>query len=199
MLNISNYEKCGGAYATILINKKDKTVLKLFKSYNHPDLDGTGKEEESETETNEFRKKVYETELEAYRNAQLSPLLKAHTPKFYGAIQTGTITNGETEVTGHYLTNCCFQIEFIMGTHLKLGDLKSTTLLLSELEKKLEFTLENLISEFNSNGVNYTKDSSVIYNTEQFILIDFATIDCEDFRPISKPRTGNPYDDIKFE
>jgi hypothetical protein len=199
MINISDYEMRCGAFAKILIDKVGKKALKLFKSYNHPDLDGTGKEDEGETKVNDFRRKVFETELEAYHRVQSSSLLRKHTPAFYNQIQTGEIINGDTNVTEHYLSNCCFEIEFIDGNHVKIGELQSNATLLKHLEQQFGFNLKNLITEFHSKGIEYTKDSSIIYNANQFILIDFATIDCEKFRPIIESGSDDPYDGIRLD
>lgn len=84
-----------GAFADVLINKSCNKALKLFISYNHSRLDGTGKEEIGKEKTNNYRKKVFKTELEAYELANKSEILKNFIPTFYGQVKFEKILNND--------------------------------------------------------------------------------------------------------
>lgn len=183
-INLQDYEIRFGAFADILVHTRSKKALKLFKSYYHPALDGTGKEELGPEKTNNYRRRVFEIEFKAYDLVQKSDILKRHTPKFYGQIKFDKILNGDQDVSPRYLKDCCFEMEYMEGECMKLGEIKSNKEFLQQKEGSLNFNLSNLISEFNRVGVKYTEDSSAIFNSQSFTIIDFATNDPYEFEPV---------------
>jgi hypothetical protein len=184
IVQIENFQIKQGAFADVLIDKSNMIVLKLFKSYNHPDLNGTGKESISETITNEFRKKVFESEKQAYINIQNSELLKKFTPKYFGNKIIDKVTSNNIEISSNYLLDCCLILEFIIGDDYKLYSLLSDEVKTKQLEKKFFLSINEIINSFIERDVLYTLDSSVIYNDIDFKIIDFATKNFNDFEPI---------------
>ena len=184
IINLSNYQVCRGAFAVVLINKGTKTAIKLFKSYDHPQLNGTGKQEIGEFKTHEYHTKVFETEIKAYELVQQSELLKKYTPQYYGTTSVVKITENGNDITHQFLKNCCFSIEFIDGYEKKVSLIRNDTALLNYLENNLGLNLAEIIKEFNRLGINYLTDSTAIFNDNEFKIIDFGTIDSVDFQPI---------------
>jgi hypothetical protein len=178
----NDYSISSGSHADVFIDLKKKIAYKLFISYDHPCMDGTGKETTGKTNTEEYRKKVFNTEVQAYLNAQKSDFLKTHTPTFLGTTQIESVKYGEIDISNHYLLNCCYSMEFIDGSCEKLNLLNPE--LLQQLECNLSFKLDMLIEEFKVYGILYTLDSSVIYNNAEFKIIDFGTIDPYEFQTI---------------
>ena len=183
-LNLSYYNILKGAYAVVLIDKISKTAFKLFKSYDHPDLDGTSKEEIGEDKTNDYHRKVYKTEIEAYELVEKSSLLKAHTPKFYGTYKIDKVMDDGQNVTHQYLTDCCYQMEFICGEENKVNSILCNRDLLKKLEDNIGFKLKHILDEFQQVGIKYTTDSSAVFNDTEFKIIDFGIVDSGEFQPI---------------
>ncbi len=183
-INLQDFQKIGsGAFADVWADAKQEKVLKLFKSYNHPSLDGTGKEDWGEEKTNEYRRKVFSTELDAYHFAQNSELLKKHTPIFYGLLEFDKIFHEEEDVTHHYLKDCCLILEYVPGPCDKL--MEGQNQLNRNLKNSLQLKMEPLLQEFVKVGIDYTLDSSVIHNSQNYVIIDFATMDPQPFEPIN--------------
>ena len=107
-INLLEYNILRGAFADILVDQCSNKVLKLFKSYDHPDLSGTGKEEIGEERTNVFRRKVYETEREAYEIVQRSNILIEYTPQYFGPVQIEFVKRVNIEFSPYDLTDWCF-------------------------------------------------------------------------------------------
>jgi len=181
-IEVSEYNTAPGAYAIVFI--KNGRALKLFKSYNHPHLDGTGKEEISADRTNEYRKRVYQTEVDAYNLIKDSGLLKKFTPLFYGPISITKVIDNGKDISDQFLLDCCYEMEYIEGIAEKLNIIHGNSEILLPLEKNLGFSLHEIIKEFVKLGVHYTKDSSAVYGDKVFKIIDFATKDSEEFQPI---------------
>ncbi len=180
MINLLEYNILKGAFADILVDQCSNKVLKLFKSYDHPDLSGTGKEEIGEERTNTFRRKVYETEREAYEIVQGSNILIEYTPQYFGPVQIEFVKRGNIDVSHYYLTDCCFELEYIQGDCSKFCQLKSNV----KDDERFYNELTSLENEFLRKGINYIIDSSIIINATNFKIIDFATIDPIGFEPI---------------
>jgi len=185
IFQLSDFTLCKGAFSVVMIDKNSKKAYKLFISYNHPNLNGTCKEEIGEFKTNEYRKKVFKTEIKAYYLVQKSSLLKAHTPKYFGVITADKVFDKDSNVTYQYLTDCCYKIEFIDGCVNKLYGLSVMKNLLEPMEKKLNFKLVDILKEFQQYKINYINDASVIYNDKEFKIIDFGTEDPNNFEPIN--------------
>ena len=184
IISTEKYEIRKGAYSDVFIDKAEMKAYKLFKSYNHPDLSGTGKEQIGIAKTNQYRQKVFETERDAYVKIQDSFLLKQFTPKFYGQTSIKKVVTNNIDVSSNYLLDCCYTIEFIVGKDNKLNEIRSNENILKDLENSLSFKLDDIIQEFVNKGVNYTIDSSAIWNERTFKIIDFAMIDSYHFQPI---------------
>lgn len=182
-IGISGFEsKKGGAYSTVFI--KNGRALKLFKSYKHPDYDGTGKERISEESTNEYYGKVFQTQVEAYKCVQKSDLLKRFTPKFYGPIAIANVIVNGRDISDCYLLDCCYEMDYIEGTDEELLFIRRNSKKLQKLEQLIGFNLLELDLAFKEAGINYTDDSTAIYNEKEFKIIDFATINSHSFEPI---------------
>lgn len=166
-LILNNYQIISGAFADVLIDQNKGKALKLFKSYQHPHLDGTGKEQIGEEKINEYRKKVFRSELDAYNLVQHSEFLKQYTPIFYGQINFDSVLNNNTDVTHYYLDNCCFELEYIKSEFYKW--------------KHIQYDFSQIFQEFNRTGIQYYEDSSASIRYESICIIDFATINPQFF------------------
>ncbi len=182
--NLQDFSIVPGGFADILIDSNQSRAFKIFRSYDHPALEGTGKEDIGAEETNQYRRKVFESELEAYNLAQKSEVLLKHTPTFYGQVNFDNVFMGQQNVTNHYLKGCCFEMEYVPGICVKLENLKYNDQLIQHLEQSLKFDLKTILSEFYKLDIAYVYDSSVIYNSQTFVVIDFATKDSFEFAPI---------------
>lgn len=78
-------------------------------------------------------------------------------------------------------TDCGFVMESVPGFCKKLMVLKDNDEVIKDLECKLKFNLQVLLTEFRRVGINYIEDSSAIYNQRTFVVIDFATMDPFEF------------------
>lgn len=172
-LNLAAYESRQGAFATIVIDSNRKLAYKLFKSYNHPDLDGTGKEEHPESTINNFRIETFKSEVEAYIKVQDSELLKSFTPKYYGTEQFDRIVWANTDISNQYLPYCCMKLEYIDGQDYKLAELLGYDIK-EVVENRFKIDVTNIIQEFKKNGILYLEDASAIVSDHSFKIIDFG-------------------------
>jgi hypothetical protein len=184
VIQTENYQLKKGAFADVFIDINAKTAIKLFKSYDHPDLDGTGKESIGKEQTNDYRKKVFETENQAYICIQGSKLLGMFTPTYYGVRTIKMVHNCDTDISNYYLLDCCYLIEYIVGRDEKLNILRQNKILIKSLEINISFQLQAILDEFEKCGIEYILDSQVIFNDSEFKIIDFATKDPNEFEPI---------------
>lgn len=180
-INFKNFKIKKGAFAWVLIDANKNYVYKIFKSYNHSDLDGTGKEEVGKEETNDYRKKVFEGENNAYKAVQKSNKLKRVTPKYFGTIVFNKIFNGEDNVTNQYLRGCCIKLELIEGVDIKISNLLEEDK--KEIEARCEISIKDLKDEFRKQGVCYLIDSSLFIIDTHIRIIDFSTLDPSNFAP----------------
>lgn len=183
-INLLKYQIKRGAFALILIDSQISTAFKLFKSYDHPDLNGTGKEQIGRQKENAYRQKIFETEREAYELTQESETLRKFTPKYFGSIKVDSVLQNGKDVSNQYLLDCCLKIAFIEGDDYKLNSIRGNPNALNELQKKFQFDLSDLLDQFQIVGIRYTLDSSAIINDHEFKIIDFATEDPYQFQPI---------------
>jgi hypothetical protein len=168
-----NDESCG--YAHIFIDVANRKVHKLFKSFEHPDHKGEDivKEWGDITEANNFNKKVFETERDAYINVQQSVILKKFTPTYYGIpLISQVIDERGIDISNHYLLDCCIAMEYIPGENMKLTFFNEEGHL-----KEYSVDYNELVNEFNNCGVKYLTDAQVIYNEDFFIIVDFGIVD----------------------
>jgi hypothetical protein len=179
-INYSEYEIRKGAFAVVFIDVKGKRAFKLFKSYEHPDLDGEGKEKIGAIKTNEYRRRVFDTEFDAYVNVQNSSLLKELTPKFFGKIEVEYVIENGKDISNQFLSECCLALEYIGGKSIKLGNFAPNEI----IETNPEYALEDVYDEFKEQGIRYLIDATAIINEKEFKIIDFGTIDPFTFEPI---------------
>ncbi|ABG60188.1 hypothetical protein [Cytophaga hutchinsonii] len=196
IVNVSKFKIAQGAFADVFIDLHSRTAFKLFKSYKHPDLNGTGKEEIGETKTNAYRRKVFDTEIKAYNSIQASSLLKQFTPKYHGTLKVKVLDNCGKDISFQYLRRCCYKMDFIEGENEKIDLLDDK--IIKILEKKIGFNLDVIKEAFIDMAVIYTSDSSVIYNENEFKIIDFATLDFSKFEPSKNSLGENPYDNLNI-
>jgi serine/threonine protein kinase len=173
-LEISNYSILGGAYSIVLIDNHCKVAFKLFKSYDHPDLNGTEKERFGKEMINNYRRKVFTSEVDAYVQVQRSEVLRKFTPNFFGTRKFNRVLNYQQDITYQYLPECCINMEFIEGDDYKIIELMANSELLEEFEKEFDFNLSVLIQEFHSYGILYLNDASIIINKNGVKIIDFG-------------------------
>jgi len=178
--NLSDFKVCDkGEFGDIFIDEVNKKAFKIFKSYDYPAP--LGKEaaflysEDISGGTNDYRKRVFDAQIKAYTLVQQSELLKTYTPIFYGKVEVEKVIKDEKDITPSYLVNCCYEMEFIKGNDYKLEELKKLPLL-QEIEGRMGFKLIDIIKEFEKLRINFTRDSSVIYNKDEFKIIDFEDI-----------------------
>lgn len=181
-ININDYEVRKGAFALVLLDRNKNIAYKLFKSFNHTDLEGTNAKSFGELVTNSFRIRVFEKEMEAYNLIQNSSVLRNFTPKYFGQVLINNIMNDSIEVTNQYLNSCCMRLELIEGIDKKLYTLNNQEI--NAFESKYQISLESLKKEFKDNGINYLTDSSVFLGGGQFKIIDFSTIDPNEYEPV---------------
>ncbi len=172
-INIGTYETRDGAFSTVVIDIKNKLAYKIFKSYNHPDLDGTGKEEHSESTVNRYRMETFKSEAEAYLKVQDSELLRSFTPLFYGTEEFDRISLADQDISYQYLSHCCLKLEYIDGQDYKLAELLGYDIK-EEVEKQFNIEIANIIKEFQRRGIHYLEDASAIVSHHGLKFIDFG-------------------------
>jgi hypothetical protein len=183
-LELSNFTVKRGGFSVVILDYECMTALKIFKSYLHPDFDGTGKNEIGEEKTNEYHRKVFKSQINAYNSAQYSNLLLNHIPKFYGERKLDFVYENGIDVSNQFLLDCCYQIELICGEEGKLNLLMNNKEICNQIEMKLNINLNSIVEEFHNNGIQYTLDASFIYNDLELKIIDFASEDSHNFEPI---------------
>jgi hypothetical protein len=150
-----------GAFGTVLIDRANLRVYKLFKSNRHPDYIG------DDSFADERNKMVFKSEIEAYKIAGANPLLKRHTPEYFGEPQIDKILDQrENNISHLYLLDCCYCIGLCEGNEQKLGQC---------VQQHLTHFAERLKQQ----GVRYVIDCSVFKPESEkcFKFIDFATHD----------------------
>lgn len=148
-----------GSFSDVYFLNNDR-VIKVFKSINHPNLEGVY-EDRLDVE-NDFRVKVFESEFNAYEIANESEELVKHIPKFYGVKEISVVLDQQGKnISDWYLLNCNYEIELLEGN--------STDFNSEDAE------INRVIEKFIKNGVTYMQDSKVFTDYEHLIFIDFAT------------------------
>ncbi len=174
-LEIGQYITREGAYSTVVINNQNKLAYKIFKSYNHPDLDEPDKHLHGEHIINSFRREVFKSEVEAYLKVQESNLLKRFTPTYYGTDEFDKITCSGQDISSHFLTDCCLKLEYIEGDDYKIAGLGGYDIK-EDVEKAINMEITSIIQEFKRRGINYLNDASAIVNQKGIPkFIDFGT------------------------
>lgn len=183
-IDLSHYKIKSGAFSIVLIDKTTCKAIKLFKSYDHPSLNGIGKEKQGIEKTNTYRRKVFENEFDAYKRIQESTLLQKFTPTFYGQLKFDKILQGNIDITNQFLSDCCFQLEYINGKEGKLGMIETDEKLLKDFENEYNFNLKVVKGEFSKLGVNFLIDATILINKQTLKIIDFGTQSIYEFEPI---------------
>lgn len=185
IIDLANFKHYSGAFSRVFVDEKNGIAYKLFKSYDHPDFDGSMKQEWGMEKTNEYHKRVFSTELKGYKLVQASVLLKKFTPVFYCQQEVKAVIENGINITHQFLPDCCLKIEFIdAANHMKLNCLMEDTSLLDQVQQNNDFEINQLIQEFHTHGVTYLLDSHVIFDNKKFKIIDFATEDSGIFQPV---------------
>jgi hypothetical protein len=183
IFDLRDFQLSKGGYSIVLVDKENKKAYKIFKSYDHPDLQGTGEEERGREKSNLYRRTVFETERNAYELIQSSELLKTYTPQYYGTLELEQITQDGEDKSIHYLLDCCLVLEYIEGEFIDIQTSLHTGII-KNLEIDLKFSYEEILNEFKKLGIKYTIDSAAIHNKKEFKVIDFGTQDPFEFEPI---------------
>lgn len=175
-------EKCkfimrSGAFSEVFCDPISKEAYKLFISFNHPNLDGTCKEENGKFKENAYRNSVFESEFKAYQRIQNSQILLDHTPIFGGKVNIETVLDKGVDISENFLLDCCYKMEYIQGKSGKLFSLIRNKKDLQALQRKIGFEICDIRKAFRENGVMYLTDSQYIFNDLQFKIVDFGTED----------------------
>lgn len=195
-INLEEYKIIKGSFAVVVVDSKTEYAFKIFKSYDHPDYDGTGKQSIGKSRTNEYYKNVFETEATAYELAQNSETLKKFTPLYFGKVNIDKVFDNGNDVTYQYLKDCCFKMNYIQGDTYKLLEILNNPICCRKFKMNFNFKLEDLMKEFKNNKINYLKDATAITQVGLFKIIDFAKEDSSNFQPIIESNSENPYDEI---
>ena len=154
----------GGAFAVVVLYYENAFARKLFKAI-------FDKERPWE---NELRKKVFSSEVEAYKKLMSSNIdLCGLAPDFRGVPKiTKVLDFYGNDVSVSYLLDCCYDMELINGDFDKLLE--------SGRPKNITPEALSVIQEpFNNLGIMYMEDSSVTIDSSGNIvkIIDFAVSD----------------------
>lgn len=144
-----------GAFADVFVN--NDTVIKLYKSRNHPTVEDRGKLED------QLRRMAFNSEAEAYRIASSTDELNEVTPEFYGVISIEGVTRDGEDISDRYLLDCALEIEYLSGNEVKYAAVRSEY---PEVENKLK-----------DNGIYYTLDMSAFVSEDSITVLDFAVND----------------------
>lgn len=175
IINTDNSNCVIGGTSIIVIEKENGRVFKLFKSFYHPDnRDNYSFAEAQDYNVNNY--KVFETQFEAFKLVQSSKILKKHTPEFFGAVEIQKVIIENHDLTQYFLPHCCLSMQYIIGGCEKYILFKDLC-----VEMNMRKNLERIEAEFNSVGVGYLEDSSIIVTDLEIKFIDFATIDPFEF------------------
>ncbi len=171
-MEIKETEKEEGSFADIFIDKSTGRAYKLFKSYQHPNID---KFDYGELEFNAYRKRVFESEKKAYQITQNCKLLNDRSlfPIFYGTPTITKVYNSKgADVSNNYLLDCCLDLEYIQGENNKLGLIDK-----NDFNTTYSINIDAIIREMKDAGIGFTIDMSIISTIKTFKLIDFAIVD----------------------
>jgi hypothetical protein len=155
-----------GAYSDIFQPIPDGKVYKLFDSVQHPDrIWNFG----NRPEDNERRRKVFHSECEAYNLAGSNLFLRDHIPHFFGSCEIESVIGPNRPVDEHYLRGCCYVMEYIDDSPIKLGEIRSD----------FPGHIREALRHFKEAGIDYLEDASIFFvdDPQEFKFIDFAVRD----------------------
>lgn len=184
ILELADYQHDRGAFAVILIDRCKMRAYKLFKSYAHPDLEGTGEQEQNAEAVDRYRNKVFELELAAYKISCESTTIARYTPSFFGQVKIDRVLDRGNDVSHQYLLGCCYEMEFVDGSNSKLNVILQNDMRLQQVEAQYAISLQQILVMFNTEGIRYTIDSTGIYGEDRFVIVDFATEDPNRYAPV---------------
>ena len=143
-----------GAYGVVFVDRKTGRLRKVYR--RKPDAPADHSQE------------TFEAETRAFEIASTSDELKALIPEWYGRLPTQLIVDAQgNDVSGEFLCDLAFEIEFIDGDFQKFG-----------LINPEEF--ERVRGLFARNGIRYLIDMSVVFRENRvYKAIDFATHEVE--------------------
>lgn len=158
----------GGAFSCVFRQPGENCVYKLFKSSQH--------DERSKVEPyDNYARAVFQSEVSAYQIAMNSGSLRQYVPEFYDVVAIESIT-GDTlgYDTQKFLLDCCYKIEFIEGTAVKMADALC-----------INPDIQGILNEFIPSGIQYVRDASVFYpkDLNKMKIIDFAVQDSDNLKP----------------
>lgn len=118
----------------------------------------------------EHTQAVYSSEIEAYKIASENASLQSLIPRFFGPISISQIVDSfGADITGQFFVDLAYQMSRVNGIFVKLATLPS------EQRRAID-------QLFNSFGILYTSDASVIVESSQVVcVIDFAVNEHELF------------------
>jgi hypothetical protein len=133
----------------------DGRVYKLFKRFGQSSLDNRAAT-------------LFEAQCDAYKRAQLDPLLKLHIPEFFGVCSVETVLDqAGGDISGRYSLEACYAIEELPGLDKKVNDedILNNCPHVQEIRKR-----------FQTMSID-TGDASVFMydDPERFKLIDFMS------------------------
>jgi len=167
ILQMTDSRSTAGALAQIVFDPEGATVYKLFKSRHHP---GNISQFRTEPYVALIGRWTFIAESEAYEILGGDADLEAHAPKYHGRVTVeDVIDENGVSVANHYLLDCCYCLDRIVGR-----DVKRTS-----LTDEACSAVGAIESSFHAAGIAYTLDAS-FFNSEQpdkILMIDFATRD----------------------
>jgi hypothetical protein len=156
-----------GVYADIFRPSGGALVYKLFIGFRHHTTVSQGL---TDPEDDYRRWKTFDSECRAYEIATQDAFLRNHIPDSFRRCEIAGVFEYGESVGANYLLPCCYAMEYIGGTAVKL-------------RAAGQFShIREAQSAFHRVGVAHTSDASVFFaeDTQKFKFIDFAV---ETFTP----------------
>jgi hypothetical protein len=152
--------KCSGAFAVVFQRGLRGNVFKLFRSdRSNPGMMSDHK-----------RRRIFQSEVDAYRIAEADSVLSAMIPHFYGPriIERVIDSLSGADLSDLFLLDCCYEMEDV-GYCKKAND---------EREVELRARLDRQQALFEKRGIKYMIDCSfAIMDDDRIVFVDFGTQD----------------------
>lgn len=146
-----------GVYSIVFVDCAKRRILKVFSKAQGFDF--------------EHSKKVFDSEVEAYKIAMKASELKDLVPKFFGT-RRGLLVEDKcgTDVTNEFHPDLASELEFISDDFIKINEAPGSD-------------WEQITRAFKDRGIEYMSDASVTIKNEKIQkVIDFAIKEFE--RPV---------------
>ena len=164
-----------GGFSDVIFDEENKMVYKIFKSFLHPSADRDNLDEFGYIT---YMQRVFKSEMDAYLIISEQEL-KKYFPVYYPDIAISKVIDlDESDISAHYLLDCCLCLEYIRGDFFKWNQYDDEMLLRDYL-----FNREEVFNNLNQYGVAFTVDCSLAINGASVKLIDVATTDFDCLRP----------------